>query len=267
MFGTTKIQKEKVENMGEDQRHRIAETRKLCEQIVVMTPYRPSDGINVRLAEYWITWANAGIAIMPMRDQFGGFIDIFRAHMCKEFLRQQGRRYLVFLDNDVVPMDPEGIVRLCGHDLPVVSGVACALRPQVGTFACVAVKDKTGVARFPTTMDTKVMPAYGTREIESCGAGIVAIRRDVLESMKEEPFLLPQDLRIEACNIGSLRKSEDIYFSEQVKRAGFDMHVDFSVQAFHDKNVPLHWPREQLDENLDADAWDVTSRGLAVEMK
>ena len=59
--------------------------------------------------------------------------------------------------------------------------------------------------------------------------------------------------------------SEDIYFCTQVKRAGFKMYVDFSVQCFHDKLIPLHWPREQLDGEINAEEWDVTSQAMVVE--
>jgi len=245
----------------------ILNTKELCANIVVQIPYRSNEGINPKLLEYAIPWVNSGVAMMPYRDCFGGFVDILRSHMVTEFLRETERKYLVMIDNDVVPMDNESILRLCSHGLPVVSGIACAFRPGTGSFACIAVKDKTGVARFPTVMDTKVIPAYGIREIESCGAGIIAIRRDVLESLKEPAFLLPQALRVEAASIGTLRKTEDIYFCEQVQKAGFKLYADFSVHCFHDKTIPLLWPRENIDSELDPEEWDVTSSAYAAERR
>jgi len=270
LWSTTQIKNVKPADAPTPEvKERIIETRKLCSQITVQIPHRPHDGLNAKMLEYAVPWVSSGIELMPVRDDFGGFIDVFRAYLCHEFLRQSNRKYLVMLDSDVIPGDQESPLRLCGHGEPVVSGVACAFNPGVGTFACVAVKDQTGVARFPTTLDTKTMPASGIREIESCGAGYMAIRRDVIEtiSMSEPPFLLPQDIRIEATKTGSLRKTEDIYFGEQVRRAGYKLYVDFSVQTFHEKRIPLHWPQESLDADLDPADWNVTQSAMAVERR
>jgi hypothetical protein len=238
--------------------------RELCSQIYVAIPHRRSDGIHPKLFEYGQLWLNSGMSLAPLEDHFGGWVDLFRAWICREFLKTD-KRWLVMLDNDVVPLDAESILRLAANDLPVVSGIACSMRPRVGMFACVAVKDQTGIARFPTTLDTKVLPGSGLRQVESCGAGVLCIRRDVLETLREPPFLLPDRLRIEAVSLGYLRKTEDIYFCEQVRKAGFDVWVDFSVHCFHDKTIAVHWPREQLDEQLDAETWDVTSRAMKAD--
>jgi len=246
---------------------RLSETRELASQIEVVIPYRPSDGINPKMVEYIIQWVNMGIAWTAFRDCFGGFIDVLRANMCRTFLRESRRKFLVMIDNDVVPFRPESVLQLCSNNLPVVSGIACAFNPGTGIFACIGVKDKTGVARFPTIMDTKVLPGYGIREVESCGAGILAIRRDVLESMRDEPFLMTQEMRLEAASIGTFRKTEDIHFADQVHKAGHKLYADFSVHCFHDKTLPLHWSPENCDPELDPEDWDVTSAALAVERK
>lgn len=271
VFNSTRLEK-KLRDESRDTpetKHRVLETRKLCSEISVMIPHRPKEGIKARMFEHTMAWLNGGVAVSPFEDHLGGHIDVMRANMVKLFLRETSRRYLVMIDNDVVPDDRESILRLCAHDLPVVSGVACALRPGTGVFACVAIEDETGVSRFPTVLDTKWIPSFGVRKVSSAGAGILAIRRDVLESIltNDIPFLMPQELRIEAAELGRFRKSEDIWFCEQVKRSGFDMYVDFSVHAFHDKTIPLHWPSENIDEELDAETWNVTRSALAVEMQ
>ena len=268
MFDKKLIEKRKVtEDPDEETRRSMAASRELCSKIAVLIPHRPGEGIHAKLVEYIIQWVNAGIAYIPYEDCFGSHIDLLRANMCYDFLRQTDRRYLILLDNDIIPDDPEAILRLCSHAKPVVSGIACAARPGKGIFACVAVEDQTGVARFPTTADTKYIPAHGLCKIKCAGAGFLAIRRDVLESMREEPFLLSHELRVEAARTGVLRKSEDIYFSEQVYAAGYDMFVDFSVHCFHAKHIPLHWPQDLIDPNLDPETWNVTEQGLAVELK
>lgn len=253
--------------LDDEAKERLNRTTELANKICIMMPHRSGEGIHPENLPHTVQWINAGIMVRPEKDAFGGFIDIFRARLCKMFLRETERKYLVMLDNDVVPFDALAPFELCDHDLPVVSGVACALRPGVGTFACIGVKDSTGVARFPTTLDTGAIPAYGIKELQSCGAGFLAIRRDVIEAMVEEPFLLPQDLRLEAVETGMLRKTEDIYFGQQVREAGFKLYADLAVHCFHDKSIPLFWPRDLIDKDLSPDDWDVTTKALAVEKK
>jgi hypothetical protein len=244
----------------------LLKTRDLAKKITIQVPHRVSDGIHPKLVEYGIQWINAGMALMPILDSFGGFVDVLRASMCHEFLKQcPDRNYLIMLDNDVVPLDPESVLRLCSHDLPVVSGVVPAISPGVGMFACVSVKDDAGTARFPTVQDTVKIPGQGLRELDTCGAGFLAIRRDVLESMHEAPFIISNELRREAAKIGHLRVGEDIFFCEQVKRAGHKIYVDFSVQAVHMHSVPLRWPEEDVDDSLDPADWDVTRRALTTD--
>lgn len=269
MFERTMIEKkERPEDpMADERRKQEAQTRKLCEEICVVIPHRPGEGIHPKTVEHVVQWVNAGVAFMMMRDTLGGHIDLLRAHMCHKFLTETSRKFLVMIDNDVIPQGALAPIQLCGHNLPVVSGIACSTRPGWGTFACVAVKDQSGVSRFPTTMDTKTMPAFGLRQITTCGAGILAIRRDVIEAilLREKPFKLPESVRDEACERGMLAKSEDIYFGYQVKKAGFDMFCDFAVQCFHDKMIPLAWPAESLDSDLDPEEWDVTSSAMAAD--
>ena len=247
-------------------KERLLKTRELASKMCIQIPHRENEGIHPKLVEYGIQWLQAGMAFMPMTDNFGGFIDLFRSSMCHEFLKQcPDREYLIMLDNDVIPLDPESVLRLCSHDLPVVSGIVPSLQPNIGMFACVAVKDDAGTARFPTVNDTVKLPALGTRELNNCGTGFIAIRRDVLENMQEPPFIISDELRREAARTGILRAGEDIWFCEQVRRAGYKIYADFSVHAIHYRPAPLRWPEADVDPTLDVEDWDVTRRALMVD--
>jgi hypothetical protein len=149
------------------------------------------------------------------------------------------------------------LVQLVSHDLPVVSGVACGHGHQRGLFACVAVQDPlTGVAKFPSLRDGTILPGFGVREVETCGTGFVAIRRDVLEAFRDEPFILPHEVRVEAARTGHMRLTEDTHFGYQVRKLGFKLYADFEVRCWHDKTIPLSWPATHIDESLDAKDWN-----------
>lgn len=234
--------------------------KQLCRMIHIIIPHRKGEGIHPMLAEYSIQWVMSGMAVTYLRDPFGGFIELTRNVMVRHFLAKRERRFLLMLDNDVVPEEKNLPLLLARHDFPVVTGVACGVRPDLGLFACFTVPDDKGTARFPSANETKIMPRAGTREIESCGAGVMMIRRDVLETIcaKEAPFTVPEALRIEAPSIGVLRKTEDICFSDRVHAAGYSLHVDFEAQCFHDKNIPLHWGKDGLVD-MDPAQWDVSA--------
>lgn len=226
--------------------------QQLATQIEVQIPYRAQEGIEAELAKRMAAWHAMGIDVADIRDPFGGFIEMTRAFMVQTFLaRPATKKYLIMIDSDIVP-PWEAPLALAGHDLPVVSGVACGWKPDVGLFCCFALKDANGVERFPTLKPNAKMPAGGVVKIGHAGAGIICIRRDVLETIqeREEPFFLPEDVRRESVRQGTVKKSEDIVFSEQVHRAGFAMHVDFAVRCVHYKKIPLAWPNTNVDPEM-----------------
>ena len=140
----------------------------------------------------------------------------------------------------------------------ICSGVVCGYNAERGIFACFTAKDENGIPRFPSFRDTKLLPAEGLIEAEQVGTGLICIRRDVLETLREndeEPFMIEEDIRKESIRTGNLRKSEDIVFSERAAKYGFGRYVDLSIHATHYKYVPIGWPADCIDDSIRAIDW------------
>lgn len=240
------------------------EFRSLASKILVCIPHRPSEGVNKSLFRNAGIWAMLGTPTADVADQFDGFVEMTRGGIVRTFMQYCQDRpeieYLVMIDNDEgVEWDAPYKLAQWGKD--VVSGIVCSFSvAKGGIFACVCVKDRHGVARFPTVKRTKKLPAQGLREIHTAGTGLICIHKRVFEAMLEAedyPFMIPEDVRRHCCATGLLKMGEDIAFSERCHRHGFKLYVDFSVRAKHYKTVEIAWPDEAIDTSLDAKSWEV----------
>ena len=237
------------------------EFQDLAASILVVIPHRSNEGIWAGIATHFGMWGRIGLRIATVKDPHGGFIEVTRGGIVQLFLETAWRtpelKYLVMIDNDE-SMGWDAPLKLAQHGLPVVSGVVCGYNPERGIFACFTAKDKNGLARFPSMRETKMLPAEGVIEVEQTGTGLICIRRDVLETIienDEEPFMIPESIRRDAVHKGNLSKSEDICFSERVKKYGFKSYVDLSIHALHYKSIPIGWPEECVDGNMKAIDW------------
>ena len=233
----------------------------LAESVLVVIPHRANEGISAGICTHFGMWGRIGLRVATVKDPHGGFIEVTRAGVVDLFLKfayqTPAIRFLVMIDNDEnIAWDAP--LRLAQHNLPIVSGIVCGYNPERGIFACFTAKDENGIARFPSFKDTKYIPAEGVIEVEQVGTGLVCIRRDVLETMREmgeHPFFIPEDSRIKSMEEGQLKKSEDICFSERAAKYGFKRYVDFSIHATHKKTIPIGWPDDCIQDDLDAIEW------------
>jgi hypothetical protein len=235
----------------------------LSQSIVIMIPHRPTEGIPPTLANSLYWWGVYSTSVMLIPDQFGGFIEHVRGGMAEEFLKHCAdfpkKKYAVMIDADQ-GVAHDAPYRLAFWDKPLVSGVVCSYNERRGVWGNFTMKDKSGVARFPSHAFTKKMPSRGLIEVESCGTGLLCVRKDVLERLKEEgerPFMIPQDIREQSYDVGTMKYGEDIAFSRQVRKYGFDIHVDLSVHADHYKTMAVTWPKFAIDHELDPADWEV----------
>jgi hypothetical protein len=172
---------------------------KLAASILVCIAHRSNEGIAAGICTHFGMWGRIGMRVATVKDPHGGFIECTRGGMVQLFLEAAWKtpelRYLVMIDNDE-SIAWDAPLRLAQHGEPVVSGVVCGYNPERGIFACFTAKDENGVARFPSYRDTKLLPAEGLIEVEQTGTGLICIRRDVLETLRdadEEPFMIPED--------------------------------------------------------------------------
>lgn len=150
--------------------------------IMIQVLRRPSDPICDRLEENLLLWGIAGFAIQPLKDPFGGWIDVARNWQSILFQRSEKFRYLLMIDADVGP--PLALPRLLArHGKPIVSGIVCAHSRQRGVFACIAVDGADGKAHFPTIAHTKTLPARGLVEIRNAGTGCLLVHRTVMDRL------------------------------------------------------------------------------------
>ena len=233
----------------------------LAASILVVIPYRANEGINSGICTHFGMWGRIGLRVATLRDPHGGYIECTRGGIVKLFLEVAEKtpevKYLVMIDNDQA-IEWDAPLLLAQHGAPIMSGVVCGYSPERGIFMCATIKDENGVPRFPSWKETKHIPSEGVVPIEQCGTGLICIRRDVLETIKaagEEPFFVPEDVRIESVREGNLRKSEDICFCERAAALGFDRFIDFAVLAAHYKTIPINWPMDAIDPDIDVIDW------------
>ncbi len=150
-------------------------------------------------------------------------IDAARNDVCRVFLDQYDGEYLVFLDADM--RHPANVVhRLVSHGAPIVSGRYQMRRPP---FQTVAMR-KVG----PGARDYKAIEEQsGFVPIDAAGAGVLAIRRDVLERMRvvhgDEWFAYGMGPN----NLKSV--SEDMAFFDRARALGIPAYCDLDVQCSH----------------------------------
>jgi hypothetical protein len=236
----------------------------LASKILVIVPHRGD--INAGLAQKFGYWSRFGTAIMTAKDAFGGFIELTRASIVRNFLDYCKDRpeveFCVQIDSDEdVPWDAP--YRLAQWDLPIVSGVICSYSQSRGIFACFTIVDDYGVARFPSWNITRNMPARGLVEAHSVGTGLVCVKKHVFETILasgDTPYILPDDERRRSIESMTLKLSEDTYFCRQASKHGFKCHVDLSVRGEHFKTVKIEWPLTNIDPDLDPRKWKVDTK-------
>jgi len=239
----------------------------LLKSVLIVIPYRGSEGVDPGLENKVSYWRGCGIAVEKAEDQFGGFIELQRAIICRNFLtscRDEEARLdkLIMIDSDE-DVAPEAPIRLAMWDLPVVSGVVASPNSKRGITANFTVKDKYGVPRFPSVRHTKMLPTKGLLKVHSTGAGLLCIKKQVLETIfasGDIPFYLDEELRREAVKTGVLKLGEDTKFSQQCAKHGFDRYVDLSVHAVHYKRVGVCWPTTGLDPDAKVEDFQVDTK-------
>lgn len=137
------------------------------------------------------------------------------------------KTHLFFLDDDSTPVNDFVIERLLGIDKPVVAGVTPIKRKREDTVDCYwspIVKNEDGDLE---NIGIDEMPA-SLFKAHRTGGTCLLLRRDVLEKL-EPPY---QKFEFNEHQT-KLVRSEDIFFSDKLIEAGFDIWIDPSSVCHH----------------------------------
>jgi len=136
----------------------------------------------------------------------------------KEFLESK-HDYLFFLDANTIPQQ-DIIDRLLAHDAPIVSGLVQIWQEHLLPMAMRWNEEAGGYK-----------PNYGEglQAVDVTTNSCTLIKREVMKAVKRPAFAFPHD---DEFGISGL--SEDFYFCERVREAGFPIAVDFDAVCDHD---------------------------------
>lgn len=240
------------------------ENRELIKSMEIVIPVRPEDGLNAQLARILSVWYAEGINWANLNDHMGGFIEITRANILNHFAKKSDKDYLLMIDNDMEPSLrlPWLLLR---HKLDMVGGCCMSVHPEYGPQLCFSRRDINGGWRFPSLRSSPTIPKKGLLEVGHVGTGALMISRKVAESFTFEngdvPFYVPEPVRVEGLQSGTLKVGEDIVFCNQAREKGFKVHVDLEAHVGHRKGMQLIWPEEKRSDDMNAEKWVLPEHG------
>lgn len=173
--------------------------------------------------------------------------DVARNQVVAEFLKSDCD-YLFFADCDHV-FTPDTVAKLLLSDKPVISGRYHMRKPPYHVVAYVKHRFLDGAHCY-----APIHYGQGVFEIERGGAGSLLIRRDVLETIHarighnwfryQRGPDAPHDFTV----------SEDFWFFQQARAAGFTCWLDWSVEAKHLQTfgIDRSWNEAYLNGQVDA---------------
>lgn len=213
---------------------------RLCRRILVAIPYTTDRGILPQLQDLTVYWKSAGIEVVRFPNT-GGFLDVVRCHSANTFLEDYPTRdFLIMIDSDIVPEDPGSVLQLAQWNVPIVGALCVVKNPEGELVANYGAETPWGV-RSPKLQKDKIKIESGDLlPVKWVGAGLLCIQRNVLTQI-ENPFLLPESLRLEAAKTGTFSESEDQVFCRKAREAGFQVLVDPTITPTHMKLQPLVW--------------------------
>lgn len=145
--------------------------------------------------------------------------------------------HILFLDSDTIP-PANALEKLLSHDKDIISGLTPILqydreKMTWGTLDnCFLKQDKEEDGKPAKTY--AVQRNTGLQQIIRCGTSCLLIKREVFEKL-EKPYF-----KFEFSEDGVTPvRSEDLYFCDKSKEAGFEIWCDSSVICNHVKEVVL----------------------------
>lgn len=142
--------------------------------------------------------------------------------------------HLFFIDSDTVP-PPDALKRLLAHDVPIVSGMTAIAKETPGDGYqffdnCYQSREEND-GKITTIIAER---RTGLQRIFRCGASCLLVEREVFERVDNPYFKFEyNEDRTEHT------RSEDIYFCDKVREAGYTLCADTDVICGHYKEIQL----------------------------
>jgi len=160
-----------------------------------------------------------GLPIMPwdpIMTAQSTYLPDARNIIHSNFVNEEKVDWLLMLDSDVCP-PPNFLEKLMSHKLPIVGGW---YRKKGGENPPV-VYDYHGIGEDGKMQwQVRQTPGKGLEKVDGAGAGCWLLHRKVAEAVGEKPYDM-------------LRGGEDLDFCMKVKKAGFDIYVDWDIACAH----------------------------------
>lgn len=154
-------------------------------------------------------------------------IDWARNHACGLFLDHDDSDYLLFLDADMTH-PPDLAHRLVRHDVDVVTGRYVMRKPP---FFTVAMRKVGAEATEYQAIEKLEASVHGLLKVDAAGAGALLISRRCLEAIRAR---VGDDwFRYQDGPEGKRSRSEDMWFYEQARAAGFQPWLDADLRCGH----------------------------------
>ena len=142
--------------------------------------------------------------------------------------------HLLFIDSDTIP-PADVLERLLAHDKDIISGLTPIVHYDRENQAWGTLdncfthedKDKDGQTRTHA-----VKRNTGLHKIWRCGTSCLLIKREVFEKLQKPYFKFEFDEELT-----KPVRSEDLYFCDKAKEAGFEIWCDSSVICNHSKEI------------------------------
>jgi glycosyltransferase involved in cell wall biosynthesis len=182
-------------------------------------------------------------------------IDWARNHCCKSFLDSDDGDYLLFLDADMIH-PPDMAHKLVAHGKDVVTAHYVSRRPPHFTVAM----RKTGPGHTDYQSVCRLGSEEGLMEIDAAGAGALLISRRCLKAIRER---IGDDwFKYQDGPEGLRSRSEDMWFFEQARAAGFQPYLDADIKCKHLAQFAIdhnwHEPWKEANARIQAKQTQVT---------
>lgn len=164
-------------------------------------------------------------------------VDANRNALVQQFLEDEHNEWLLFVDDDMIPKFP--LEELFKSGKKIVSALTVVM--QNGVPGPLLMKSAPGTVKDPVLFspmgkdELEKLPAEDRLiKVDGVGTGMLLVHRSVFTTIE------PPWFRFQYKPDGTMDLSEDYYFCEKAKKAGFELFVDPNCVAGHAKYMDMY---------------------------